>query len=350
MRKELQKYSEVLDHLKKSHRQKHLLLGNGFSMSYDYKIFSYNALSDYINNTEDVLLKKLFGIINTTNFELVMKQLDVFYKLSKDFLSNQDLSNKIATASDSLKSSLMASITELHPEQVFNVPIEKSEKCALFLKEFLDNDGHVFTSNYDLLLYWVLMRYQDNIANVIDGFGRDYVEQDEYKSNFEPEFGELEWGPNSQKQHIHYIHGALHIFDTGISIVKEVYDGAECLLSNIKKRIENREYPVFVTAGNGNQKKEHILHNQYLVHCYNQLENISGSLITYGFGFGDYDNHIIEAINKAATKEKTNRLWSIYIGVYSDNDINHIETIKSKFMCKVNMFDAKTVNIWNENE
>ncbi|MFC1478745.1 DUF4917 family protein [Candidatus Margulisiibacteriota bacterium] len=347
MSNNMKSYKEVLAHLEKSGRQKHLLLGNGFSMSYDHNIFSYNALSNYINNTEDELLKKLFRIINTTNFEVVMRQLDIFYQLSKDFLSNEDLSKKILTAGNSLKNSLMSAITELHPEHVFNVPQEKSIKCAEFLQDYLNSNGHVFTTNYDLLLYWVLMRNKEHLQNTVDGFGREPIEQEEYKPDSEPEFGDLEWGPNVYAQHIYYLHGALHIFDSGTSIIKEIYDGVDCLLSNIMKRIESKEYPVFVTAGNGNQKKEHILHNQYLDYCYKQLSSVTGSLITYGFGFGDYDRHIIEAINKAASQKKDHRLWSIYIGVYSDDDIKHIEAIKSKFKCKVNMFDVKTVNIWS---
>jgi hypothetical protein len=50
MRKaDVQNYYEVIKYLNKSKRQKHLLLGNGFSMSYDKDIFSYNALSDFID-------------------------------------------------------------------------------------------------------------------------------------------------------------------------------------------------------------------------------------------------------------------------------------------------------------
>ena len=42
---ELLTYDEIIHSLKKKKRQKHLLLGNGFSMSYDSGIFSYNASS-----------------------------------------------------------------------------------------------------------------------------------------------------------------------------------------------------------------------------------------------------------------------------------------------------------------
>lgn len=64
-------YQEVIDSLNKKQRTKHLLLGNGFSMSFDKEIFSYNALSDFVAKTKDKLLKNLFDIIGTTNFETV---------------------------------------------------------------------------------------------------------------------------------------------------------------------------------------------------------------------------------------------------------------------------------------
>ena len=113
-----------------------------------------------------------------------------------------------------------------------------------------------------------------------------------------------------------------------------------------------KEYPIFVTAGNGFEKLSHIVHNKYLANCYESLSSISGSLICYGFGFGNYDDHIIAAINKAAKKRKDeNGLWhmlnSIYIGVYSDADIEHIKSIESKFKLPVRLFVAKTVIVWS---
>jgi hypothetical protein len=71
-------------------------------------------------------------------------------------------------------------------------------------------------------------------------------------------------------------------------------------------------------------------------------------LVTYGFSFGQYDEHIIDAINRAAKQGKKvpDKLWSIYIGVYSDKDRKHVEKIAGKFRCKVHIYDAKTANIW----
>lgn len=341
-------YQEVIDSLNKKKRVKHLLLGNGFSMSYDKKIFSYNALSDFVTKTKDKLLKKLFGIIGTTNFETVMRELDLFHTLASEFSDDKKLARKIMKARDSLKKSLMGAISELHPEHVFKIPEKSSRKCAEFLKNYLDSDGHIFSTNYDLLLYWVLMRNQDQITNIVDGFGKERIEKDEDEYS-EPEYGDLEWGPNQADQHVHYVHGALHIFDEGVSIIKEIYD-ENCLLENIKKRINNKEYPVFVTAGDGKQKLVHILHNQYLDYCYKTLSSIAGSLVVFGFGFGKYDEHIIDAINKAAKGkkgDKFDKLWSVYIGVYSRADEKHINSILRKFKCKkAYLFDSRTANIW----
>lgn len=346
---ELLSYDEVIKSLNEKQRQKHLLLVNGFSMSYDSGIFSYNALSKFLENLDNDILQKLFEIIKTSNFELLMEQLGNVAQIAEVFGADKKVVDKIKEATISLKESLINAIKELHPEHVFEVPAEKSAACASFLNSYLSQGGQVFTTNYDLLLYWVLMR--NEIENAIDGFGRDAEESDEWVAEDERQFSELRWGKHKNKQTVHYIHGALQLFDTGIEVIKEEYTSEHYLLDNIKTRMEKKEYPIFVTAGNGFEKLSHIMHNKYLSYCYESLSSISGSLICYGFGFGAYDDHIISAINKASKKRKDeNGKWhmlnSIYIGVYSDGDLKHIESIEKKFKCPVRLFDAKTANVW----
>jgi Domain of unknown function (DUF4917) len=342
-------FEEVIKKLNARKKGMHLLLGNGFSMAYDNNIFSYNALSDFVSNLDNDLLKRLFEIINTKNFELIMQQLDNFIELAKEFSSDEELESKITIASKLIKSSLLDAVKTLHPEHVFKVPEEKSISCSKFLNAFLNTtDSNVFTTNYDLLLYWVLMRNKNITANSNDGFGRE-IENDfgEYIPEDEVEWSELLWGSKKREQNMHYLHGALPLFDTGTKIIKEVYNG-NYLLKQIENRIAKNDYPIFVTAGNGDDKLKHILHNQYLSFCYDKLCNIQGSLVTFGFNFGEYDDHIINAINIAAKngKKVNDRLWSVYIGVYSEADERHINKIKHKFKCKINTYDAKTANIW----
>jgi Domain of unknown function (DUF4917) len=342
-------YDQVTLDLGKKKRLKHLLFGNGFSMAYDKDIFSYNALSKFIENTDDDLLKQLFQKLNTKNFELIMQQLDNFCEIACIFSDDKALVPKIKAASQKLKDSLLNAVKELHPEHVFKVPEAKSQACIKFLQSYLANNGFVFSTNYDLLLYWVLMR--NKATNAIDGFGRDLETDLDSENYVEPkdlEYSELRWGKHKKNQTIYYLHGTLPIFDTGIEIIKVEYDSENYLLANVNARIENKEYPIFVTAGNGKEKLTHIMHNKYLSYCFEQLCNIQGSLITFGFNFGEYDTHIIDAINIAAKQGRKagDKLHSIYVGVYSDENLKHILDIKKLFKCKVVPYNAKTANLW----
>lgn len=342
-------YPEIIKSLHAKKRTKHLLLGNGFSMSYDSEIFSYNALAKFLDNVDDPILKQLFEIIKTSNFELLMEQLENVAQIAEVFGAEKSVVNKIHEASTTLKLSLIDAIKSLHPEHVFAISEDKSKACAGFLDSFIAEDGFIFTTNYDLLLYWVLLR--NNLDKKGDGFGRDAEESDDWIHENDREWSELRWGKNKDSQSIHYVHGALHLFDTGVDIVKEEYTNEHVLLENIKIRMQRKEYPIFVTAGNGAEKLSHIRHNRYLNNCYETLSTISGSLICFGFGFGTYDDHIIEAINKAAKKRKDaegkwHMLNSVYIGVNSENSFNYIKSIENRFKVPIRLFDAKTVNVW----
>jgi hypothetical protein len=209
----------------------------------------------------------------------------------------------------------------------------------------LKTGGNIYSTNYDLLLYWVLMR--NSIVEHVDGCGRE-LENDtgEFMKPEDQIWSELTWGKYRDKQNVFYLHGALPFFDSGVAVVKEEYDVYNYLLQKIGARMERGEYPIFVTAGDGQQKLKHITHNQYLTYCYDSFCQAKGSLVTFGFGFGPYDDHIIDAINRAAKQKAPDKLWSVYIGVYSDSDKNHVEQVAGKLRCKVHIYDAKTADVW----
>jgi len=344
----LETFSDVLASIRKnSNREFHLLLGNGFSVAYDANIFSYNALHDFIAKLKSKDLSTIFKVIETRNFEVIMQYLDHFSAFIDAFGGAPALKKRVDAASAKLKVNLLEAVERLHPEHVFMVPEAQSKTCADFLRTFLDTGGCVYSTNYDLLLYWVLMR--NNVVNHVDGCGRE-LENDTGKP-MKPEdqiWSELIWGKHRDEQNVFYLHGALPFFDNGVSIVKEEYDEFNYLLQKISARMELGEYPIFVTAGDGKQKLKHIRHNQYLTYCYDRFCNAKGSLVTFGFSFGPYDEHIIEAINKAAVQPKSNRLWSVYIGVYSQEDQQRIERLAEQIMCKVHVYDAKTVDVWGK--
>jgi len=345
----LETFDDVLASMnKKPDRKFHLLLGNGFSVAYDASIFSYNALHHFVTNLKDDDLTKILSVISTRNFEVIMQYLDSCSALISAFGGDPALKGRVDAASTKLKASLLGAVKALHPEHVFAVPEERSKACASFLRRFLDREGSIYSTNYDLLLYWVLMR---NGANHGDGCGRELLNaNDEFLPAEDQEWSELTWGKRRENQNVFYLHGALQFFDSGVAVIKEEYDAYNYLLRKIGARMQKGEYPIFVTAGDGEEKLRHITHNQYLTYCYDSLCKAEGSLVTFGFGFGESDEHIITAINRAARngRKTPNKLWSIYIGVFSDADQEHIEQIEGKFRCKVHIFDAKTVNPWGK--
>lgn len=342
----LESFDDVLASIKKNPKRAfHLLLGNGFSVSYDPKIFSYNALHDFVEKLDDKDLSTILRVVETRNFEVIMQYLDHFSALLDAFGADPALKNRVDAASTKLKKSLLDAVKALHPEHVFKVPEDQSKACATFLQTFVATGGKIFSTNYDLLLYWVLMR--NNLFEHIDGCGRELLnDTGEYMKPEDKIWSDLIWGKHRSKQNVFYLHGALPFFDNGVEVVKEEYTIYNYLLENISTRMEKGEYPIFVTAGDGQQKLKHITHNQYLTNCYDTFSQSEGSLVTFGFGFGPYDEHVIDAINKAAKGKPPQKLWSLYVGVYSDDDKKNIEQIENKFRCKVHIFDAKTVKVW----
>src|SRR5574344_602472 len=290
---------EVIKHFQQQNRNVNLLLGNGFSIAYDKGIFSYNALSSFIMESDNEVIKRVFKVYNTQNFETIMQQLKNMVEVLKILNAPSSLCGRIIGVSRNLKTKLIDAISSMHPAQVFTVDEDKSKHCADFLSPFLSNKGNIFSTDYDLLLYWVLLR--NDIKNHVDGFGRDAENLDDvnYVSEDNIEWSELRWGKYKSLQNIHYLHGSLFLFDEGADIVKVEYDGANYLLDIIKKKINKGSYPVFVAAGTSSEKMNHIKHNPYLNYCYDSLCKINGSLVTLGFSFGDNDTHIIDAINKA---------------------------------------------------
>lgn len=330
-------YDDVLNYLSTEPnrtRTINLLIGNGFSMAYNKDIFSYKALSDFIMNLNNDKLKALFKVLETENFEEIMGHLDVISKLLEVFDGGSNLIPQVQEAEEELRNGLITAIQEVHPEYVFKVPDRERKHCCDFIKPFIARKGKIFSTNYDLLLYWVLMSNgMDKVVS--DGFGR-------YGDDSMP----LEWGKHQNIQNIFYLHGALFIFDEGSEVIKETYSSAKgALIEAVKKRIHAKHYPIFVTAGNAEQKLKHIAHNQYLSFCYKSLCQIHGSVITHGLSFNKNDFHIIEALNKASMHSHSH-LLSVYVGVFSENDLTHIKEISKEFKMKLNVYDARTVRIW----
>lgn len=334
----VERYADCLAELKKKKRNLNLLLGNGFSIAYDHEIFSYNALQTFMGEMNDPVVDELFRVARSKNLEVIMQQLRVVSDLLVAFGDTSGLLERVADADGKLRNGLIEAVKSLHPEHVFKVPEENIAACYRFLRPFMEGRGNIFTTNYDILLYWVLMRSGCKIGH--DGFGYERENPEETNPDEFQYASALTWGPNIASQNLHYLHGALHLFDTGVNVEKERYSDAGYILEHIKKRMDREEYPVFVTAGDGRDKLSQIVHNRYLSHCFEKFQSIEGSLVVFGFQFGEYDHHLIEAINIAAQHGRgaSDKLFSVYVGVYSEHDADYIRSIEKKVQVQGSAF------------
>ena len=184
-------------------RKRHLLLGNGFSIAYDSKLFSYTSLFQKADFTGSKELKDAFKVLKTNDFEEVIGSLEQSSELATLYGSKKS-GYKMRRHAKSLKEIFLKTLSETNPMTPNEIHPLRKRRCVRFLSKFLNgpNKGNVYTLNYDLLLYWILV--DKFIRDVGDGFGNS-------------DSGHITWLGRraSIEQRAHYLHGALHLFDTG---------------------------------------------------------------------------------------------------------------------------------------
>jgi hypothetical protein len=279
-----------------------LLIGNGasraiwerFSYPSLYEVAQIPTLSSHLS-PEDIDLFARLG--NTRSFEAVLSAL----LTSKSVAEALDLQprDRIDRRYESIQSALVAAVHHVHvPWNVVPTPILSAIREALLQYEF------IFSTNYDLLVYWAMMA--DNPAAF-----RDYF----WGTSFDVGNTEI-WGKATK---VLYLHGGLHLYYSADGTTyKERADGYVNLLDLFGTRAD--AVPLCITEGTARQKLSAIARSDYLTFAYQQLGHRRGPLVLFGQGLGDTDKHIVDVL--ARQRHRT-----IAIGIYP---VDSQETIKEK--------------------
>ena len=298
-------YPQVLEEIGKNglSANANLLVGNGFSRAFANAIFDYKSL--YQKAREKGLTPEAIAVfekLGETNFERVLKAYDECLWIAENY--NQKLDETIPADRDAIRKILVSVISENHPENQNFMDDDTRKNAHTFIEKFTN----LFTTNYDLILYWLIMSGQEKWD---DGFRR--VDGDLCFSGFH--------GPSR----IYFLHGALHIVRQGKSLIKLSWDGTKGKLKQlIKASIEKGHYPIFVSEGDSSKKKYQIDTNRYLRKCLQALQHVDGALVIFGLSLDPaFDKHIIDAIHAAKGLQR------IYFGVYGDDhEMNNAEFLK----------------------
>jgi hypothetical protein len=292
------KYRDVAAALGGSKR-KHILLGNGFSIGCD-PVFKYGRLYDAaVSAGLSQRAQSVFEYLGTSNFEGVMRLLDDAHWIAKTYGLVGEHSQMLDDV-EIVKRTLVDAVANSHLAHTGMLPDEKKAAALEFLRPYYN----VFTTNYDLLAYWVNM---SNPAGPIwgDGFREDEDEPDAPYVVFSERLG--------GQRGLLYLHGALHIYTVDGELRKQTWSRTGIPLTQlIKAGLARKEYPMFVAEGAAEKKLEQIQRNGYLWYALDKLARVEGPLVVFGLSLGASDSHIADAL---ATNSK---LPSLAVGLHGD--------------------------------
>jgi hypothetical protein len=323
---------------------KHLLLGNGFSIALEPDIFSYNTLFERARDSNRLSkeMANVFDKLGTTDFEMVMEALEKAAVLVSLYdASNPGLGANMRRGAALLRDVLAETIADHHPERPHDIKREQYASCRRFLSHF---DGRIYTLNYDLLLYWTLMQSE---------VPPDLKSDDGFRDPEDREEDYVVWDvQNTKGQRIFYLHGALHIYDAGADLLKFTWSKTKvALVDQIKSSLAKRNYPLIVTEGTSKQKQDRIQHSGFLNRAYRSFSEIRGSLFIYGHSLAENDEHLLNLIDKG-------RIKKLFIGIYGDpaSEDNRRMIARAKLVpmrrdngvgVEVHFFDAKSAHVWD---
>jgi hypothetical protein len=162
------------------------------------------------------------------------------------------------TDAQALKEVLVGAVAHSHPDRPHAIQPSEYLQCRSFLRGYRS----INTLNYDLLLYWTLMQNElgDEAIPCDDGFRKPLRDNDA---------SYVSWDTDSSKtQNVRYLHGALHLFDTGPEMQKWTWINTQVpLIDQIRQALQKEFYPVFVSEGTSDEKLDRIRHNDYLCKC-----------------------------------------------------------------------------------
>lgn len=357
--------------------KRHLLLGNGFSISLFPDRFRYGALLDEGDFSEFPEVRKAFDVLGTTDFEVVIDALRRAVLLASLYGGPDRETEKMSRDAEALKEILVRTIAGRHPERPADIPEAKFEACRKFLAHFVgesrdlrkaghgDCRGQIYTLNYDLLLYWTLMHNEivrwdaEDVLNFEVLPMEPLLHDDGFREpDLNPDARYVAWDGEdaANSQNVHFLHGALHLFDYGPELQKKCWErsGGVALIDQVRDALSDGKFPLFVSEGTSESKFDRIRHSGYLQRCLRSFAGICRSkdaaLFVLGHSLAANDDHVLRQIEKG-------KFPRAYISLHEDPNSDNNRAIiaraqrlqaarKPNAPLEVTYFDSAEANVW----
>jgi len=357
-----------------------LLLGNGFSIALFPDRFRYGSLLAEADFSSLPEARNAFDRLQTVDFEVVIQALRQAVALVPLYSNDGGAVARMAEHCEALKELLVQAIAGRHPERPSDVSDAHYKACRGFLAHFVgesrdlskaggkDLRGKIYTLNYDLLLYWTLLHDQIVVGG-LDNLLAARVEDTEplqHDDGFrapedEPEAPYVTWDAEggANQQTIHFLHGALHLFDYGPDLQKKCWErsGGVPLVDQIRQALADSKFPLFVAEGHSDGKLTRIRHSGYLQRSLKSFASIcrpgansNTSLFIYGHSLATSDNHVLNFIERG-------KIRRVYISLYGEPTDAHNQALirraevltrfrTEKFPLEITFFSAQSAQVW----
>lgn len=272
-----------------------LLLGNGFSINVSLG-FGYSRLFDEAPLSETA--KELFGLFDTTNFELILARMLDAQQINTVFGFPEAGLKRMTAEHDGIREALFAAVNRTHVRHA-DVATQSLQTVAQHLR----THDRVFTTNYDLLPYWSIM------SSPLRNEFRDMFRPQDDGLTFDPAMAL--WTP--PRTQLFYLHGALHLWRDDWAGTAGKWGANLTGLLDLKDRYEthpSRE-PLLVSEGTAKHKFLVIQRSRYLWFALQELTRDTAPLVVIGSSFGSTDEHIVAAIKAGVTPRQ------IAIGIHA---------------------------------
>jgi hypothetical protein len=165
-----------------------------------------------------------------------------------------------------------------------------SENALASVRKELLNYEWIFTTSYDLVVYWA-MKGPDGWEPFVDHFRHGS------RCAFDP----VQAAVRPQDLPVYFLHGALHlVVGSDGTTWKLRRTGLQGLLDQFGRAIDGdpQARPLLVTEGSAAEKLRAIEGNEYLTHALTRLREVDLPIVVFGSSLGPHDAHLLEALNE----------------------------------------------------
>ena len=282
----------------------HLLLGNGFSIAIRPEIFTYGSLFANADFSAHPHIPKIFEALGTHDFEIAIKHVQSAAAILNAYDPGNTLCAQLLADAEFIKDALVSAVAKRHPSRPFEIDSPHYAACRQFLNHF-DN---IYTLNYDVILYWALMQSEvdDLKLRPDDGFRHPEGEDDAPYVSWQ----------QANSARVHFLHGALHLFDHRTDIIKYTWSRTEIpIVEQVRQALNEDKFPLFVAEGTTESKRDRIMHNAYLHKALRSFEGCCGSpksaVVIFGHSLADNDAHILRCISHGT-------IGKLLVGIYGN--------------------------------